>query len=46
VIKYLDDVKLWNRVLSGDEVNLAEEPAPVEPQGKVATAWGNVKSSL
>lgn len=42
----IDDVKLWNRVLTVDEVNEASLPfAPVEPRGKLAVAWGNVKSS-
>lgn len=42
----IDDVKLWNRVLAQDEVGQASQPAPVEPQGRLATVWGNVKSSL
>ncbi|MFC1717134.1 LamG domain-containing protein [Candidatus Poribacteria bacterium] len=39
----IDDVKLWNRVLTADEVGEASLPTPVEPQGKLATVWGVVK---
>jgi len=42
----IDDVKLWNRALTTDEVGEASLPsAPVEPRGKLATAWGNIKFS-
>jgi hypothetical protein len=42
----IDDVKLWSRALTADEVRQASQPAPVEPGGKLAVIWGNVKSSL
>ena len=38
----IDDVKVWNRVLTVNEVAVARL---VEPGGKLATAWGNVKSA-
>lgn len=40
----IDDVKMWNRVLNEDEVTKASLPASVEPNKKLATAWGNIKS--
>ena len=40
----IDEVKMWNRVLGEDEINQASMSAPVEPQGKLATVWGNVKA--
>ena len=40
----IDDVKLYNRALTVAEIG--EVITPVEPQGKVATVWGSVKSSL
>ena len=40
----IDDVKLYNRALTVAEVS--DVLTPVEPQGKVATVWGSVKSSL
>ncbi len=43
----IDDVKLWNRVLTADEIAEASLLSkPVESQGKLATVWGNVKSTL
>lgn len=42
----IDDVRLWNRVLTADEVKEAGQPMPVEPQGKLAATWGSVKSPL
>jgi hypothetical protein len=42
----IDDVKLWNRVLTADEIDEASQPTPVEPQDKLAAAWGTVKSTL
>ena len=43
----IDEVKLWNRVLTADEVSEASQPSVlVKPQAKLATVWGSVKSSL
>ncbi len=43
----IDDVKFWNRVLTADEIAEASQPtSPVEPRGKLAALWGNVKSAL
>jgi hypothetical protein len=41
----IDDVRLWNRVLAEDEVTQAGEPAPVEPQDKLANTWARIKSN-
>lgn len=41
----IDEVKFWDTVLTEAEVDQASQPAPVEPQGKVATIWSDVKSS-
>lgn len=40
----IDEVKIWDRVLSEEELMEASGPAPVEPQGKLATTWAGVKS--
>ncbi|MBD3181940.1 hypothetical protein GF312_06600 [Candidatus Poribacteria bacterium] len=42
----IDDVRLWNRVLSADEVGQATEPAAVKPEDKLTTLWSGVKTSL
>ena len=43
----IDDVKIWNRVLTADEVSEASDPSKsVKPHAKLATVWGSVKSSL
>lgn len=39
----IDDVKLWNRALTADEVVEASNPAAVEPQNKLPSVWGNIK---
>ena len=43
----IDEVRIWNRALSEDEV-LAEMDigmlTPVDPLGKLATTWGTLKS--
>ena len=41
----IDDVRLWNRALSGDEIVMGQDsPTPVDPQAKLATTWGNIKT--
>ena len=43
----IDDVRLWNRVLTADEVSQASEPsAMVEPLAKSATLWGQIKTEF
>lgn len=41
----MDELGIWNRALSEDEIKLTMEgiQAPVEPQRKLATAWGEMK---
>lgn len=47
----VDEVRLWNRALSADEIKQSMDQdaasflTPVEPQGKLATAWGTLKSN-
>ena len=43
----VDEVQLWNRVLSADEIKMSMDPGltPVEPQGKLTTSWANIKSN-
>jgi len=43
----VDEVLLWNRALSADEIQaiMDQGPTPVEPQGKLATTWANIKSN-
>lgn len=41
----IDDVRLWNRALTLDDVIEMSQASPVESQGKIATAWGSVKSA-
>lgn len=45
----IDEVRIWNRALSEEEViwemNIGiERGTPVDPLGKVATTWGNIKT--
>ncbi len=44
----IDEVRLWNRALSQDDINIAKELSsqltPVDPLGKLSTTWGNLKS--
>lgn len=48
----VDEVRLWNRVLSIDEIkeSMNQDAAafltPVEPEGKLTTSWANIKSSI
>lgn len=42
----IDEVKLWNNVLTQDEISQSTQPAPVNAKDKLATVWGKVKSSL
>ena len=37
----IDDVKLWKRVLTEEEIDQAS--LPVQPQGRLAATWGKVK---
>jgi len=42
----IDEVKVWKRALSEDEVQLSMQGklgAAVDPQGKLATTWGSLK---
>lgn len=44
----IDEVRIWNRALSEDEVNEQmnkgfDELFPVDPRHKVATTWGTIK---
>ena len=47
----VDEVRLWNRALSADEIKATMNQdaesflTPVEPQGKLATTWANIKSN-
>ncbi|MCE2401322.1 LamG domain-containing protein [Candidatus Poribacteria bacterium] len=44
----IDEVRLWNRALSQDDINIAKDlsaqATPVDPLGKLSTTWGNLKS--
>ena len=40
----IDEVKVYNRVLSGAEIKAASGPAAVQPSGKLASSWGRLKS--
>ena len=42
----IDEVRIWNRVLSMDEVRVEMDTAstPVEPLGKLSTTWATLKS--
>ena len=41
----IDDVRLWNRALSGEEIAMALlGPTPVDPLAKLTTTWGNIKT--
>jgi len=41
----IDDVKIWERALSTEEINGEIESAPVQPAGKLAVNWGMLKLS-
>ena len=45
----IDEVRLWNRALSQDDINILKELSaqltPVDPLGKLSTTWGNLKSA-
>ena len=42
---FIDDVKVWNRPLSADELDLSRSGATgVDASSKLATSWGLVKS--
>ena len=43
----IDEVAMWDRVLSPDEITLHMNgglATAVEPSGKLATRWGDIKS--
>ena len=41
----IDEVRLWNRALSTDEIAMAQGLlTPVDPRTKLATTWGNIKT--
>ena len=46
----VDEVRLWNRALSADEIQASMDQdassflTPVEPAGKLTTSWANIKS--
>ena len=46
----IDEVRLWNRALSQDDINILKDlnavVTPVDPLGKISTTWGNLKSRL
>ena len=46
----IDEVRLWNRALSTDEINVLKDldaqATPVDPLGKLSTTWGSLKSKL
>jgi hypothetical protein len=46
----IDEVRLWNRALSQDDINIAmdlnAQATPVDPLGKLSTTWGDLKSKL
>ena len=43
----IDEVMIYNKALSADEIKqiFEAEGLPVEPQGKLATRWGDIKTS-
>lgn len=42
----IDEVRLWNRALSTDEIGGAQGLlTPVDPLAKLTTTWGNIKTS-
>lgn len=47
-IGIIDEVMIYNKALSADEVEqiFEAEGLPVEPQGKLATRWGEIKTSF
>ena len=44
----IDEVRLWNRALSGDDIavlmDLGANATPVDPKDKISTTWGSLKS--
>ena len=44
----IDEVLIYNKALSANEVKqvFEAEGLPVESQGKLATRWGNIKTSF
>ena len=44
----IDEVRLWNRALSQDDIKILKElnaqSTPVDPLGKLSTTWGSLKS--
>ncbi len=43
----IDEVKVWNRPLTADELEQSgEQPAPVHAAGKLTTTWGTIKARL
>ena len=43
----IDEVKVWNRPLTADELQTSgEQPASVEAVGKLTTTWGTLKTRL
>ena len=43
----IDEVVIYNRALSANEVKqlFAAEGLPVQPEGKLATRWGQIKKA-
>ncbi|MDE0427089.1 MAG: LamG domain-containing protein [Candidatus Poribacteria bacterium] len=42
----IDEVRLWNRALSADEIGGAQGLlTPVDPLAKLTTTWGNIKTN-
>ncbi|MEK7397049.1 MAG: LamG domain-containing protein, partial [Candidatus Poribacteria bacterium] len=44
----IDEVRIWNKVLTEDEIKaeMGKSIAPVQPLGKCATEWGQIKSNF
>ena len=41
----IDEVRLWNRALSADEINeIMPLPTPVDARAKLTTTWGDIKT--
>ena len=44
----IDEVRLWNRALSGDDINslkdISAQATPVDPLVKLSTTWGSLKT--
>jgi len=41
----MDELKIWNKALTNEEIKQAMMPFAVEPSGKSATCWGCIKAN-